>query len=102
MVMVDVETAARYYEYLEMEKADSSPAAASSKTSSISRKNDEGHCNCQTSSGLYYQKRPVDDHNTNALRSATTETVLIEDARRPIDDENYWPSSSSTTSQTYM
>ena len=100
MVMVDVETAARYYEYLEMEKADSSPAA-SSKTSSISRKNDEGHCNCQTSSGLYYQKRPVDDHNTNVLLSATTETALIEDARRPIE-ENYWPSSSSTTSQTYM
>ena len=100
--MVDVETAARYYEYLEMEKADSSPAAASSKTSSISRKNDEGHCNCQTSSGLYYQKRPVDDRNTNVLLSTTTtETVLIEDARRPID-ENYWPSSSSTTSQTYM
>ena len=100
MVMVDVETAARYYEYLEMEKADSSPA--SSKASSISRKNDEGHCNCQTSSGLYHQKRPVDDHNTNVL-SATTKTASIEDAtaRRPID-ENYWPLSSSTTSQTYM
>ena len=64
MVMVDVETAARYYDYLEMEKADSS--------------------------------------NTNVLLSTTTETALIEDARRPIDDENYWPSSSSTTSQTYM